>query len=245
MYTYIKEYKQIHSGQDIYILASGASMDYMSFSFFDGKITIGLNKMYNFYKCTYIIVKDIVTKKEFIQHYTAAKKAGSKFITTDIHNGATHLFITKRDYIVVPVGEWGGFVKPSLLDTDTFVNSHLTITTAIHVAYYLGAKNIILVGADCGLLDGKINIKNYYDNATLSKVNPDNSVLSDRLARTVSHTYNEFNITSLRDALKKKGCNLVSLNPFVNIGLEGHKYTKVAIPEEEMWAGATDKIILT
>lgn len=30
----------------------------------------------------------------------------------------------------------------------------------------------------------------------------------------------------LRDALKARGVNVYSLNPFINIGLEGHSYSK-------------------
>lgn len=245
MYRWLSEYKYIHEGQDVYILASGASMDYMPFSFFDGKITIGLNRMYNHHKCTYILYKDIVTKKGFVQHYNAAKKAGSMFITTNAHQMFSHVFKTKREYIVAPVGEWDGFVHPSLLDTETMINSHLTITTAIHIAYYMGAKNIILVGADCGLLDGKVNMTGYYTKDEYDRTMENGSNAMEWQKKAASHPYNEFNITSLRDALKKRNCNMLSLCPFVNIGLEGHKYTKHPIPAEEMWAGPTNKIVLS
>ena len=40
MYKYLRELKNIHKGQDIYIVGSGASLNHLDFSFIDNKITI-------------------------------------------------------------------------------------------------------------------------------------------------------------------------------------------------------------
>jgi len=242
--TDLLRYRYIHAGKDIYILGSGVSMDFMPLSFFSGKVTIGLNRMYNFMSCTYIFFKDIVTKEGFVAHHAKASAAGSILITPWQHEGFEIKF-PDYNYIVAPVGDWGGFVDLSLLDTDTIINSHLSITTAIHIAYYMGAKNIILCGIDCGMIDGRVNMRGYYDNEEQERVLDNGFTLLEWQQKATSHPYNEFNITSLRDALKIRGCNLLSLCPFVNIGLEGHEYSKHEIPEEDMWAGPTDKIILT
>jgi len=42
------------------------------------------------------------------------------------------------------------------------VVSYSTITTGIHLAAYMGAKNIILIGHDCGTIDGECNFKDYH-----------------------------------------------------------------------------------
>ena len=236
MFTPLNQYKDKHNGEDIYILLSGNSMSYMPRSFFDGKITIGLNLMYRYFRCSYLFAKDIRDKRTFLKYYNAATDGGSEFITSVEHEGFSHLFDTWREYIVAPLGDWNGFVDPSLIGTDTIVNSHLTITSAMHIAFYMGAKNIILCGADCGLLDGKNNVIDYHIDFKNIDIN--------HTLRTMSHPYNELNIKIMRKHLARRGCNVVSINPFVNIGLEGHVYSRVEIPNSELWAGSPDKIKL-
>ena len=45
------------------------------------------------------------------------------------------------------------------------------ITSGIHLAAYMGAKNIILVGHDCGSINGESNFNNYHTNETLKQKN--------------------------------------------------------------------------
>ena len=62
-----EDFKDIHKGQDIYILASGASFDYIDKTFFENKITIGINEIYKLYPPTYLIRKDPALLKESLQ----------------------------------------------------------------------------------------------------------------------------------------------------------------------------------
>ena len=55
----IKELKNIYKGKDIWVIAGGSSMDFIDSSFYENKITIGLNHVYKKYKCDYIIMKDL------------------------------------------------------------------------------------------------------------------------------------------------------------------------------------------
>jgi len=233
MYQFLKDFKGEHNDQDIYIIGSGNSMSFMPFSFFDNKITIGINTMYKHYNCDYIVLKDIRNPRAMVQHLQACEKSRSKLITVSQHEGKSHKFKTKHNYIIAPVGDWEGFVDLKLIDTDIMVNSHSTITTTIHCAYYMGAKNIILCGIDCGMLDGISNMNKYYT----KKVSETQNI-------PMSHPYHELNVKAMRDALKERNCNVVSLNPFINIGLEGHEFTKYPISKKDMWAGEINDINL-
>ena len=244
MYKPLIEYKNKHAGQDIYILASGASMDFMPLSFFDGKVTIGLNLIHRFLKCTYIFIKDIKSKRGFIQHYNGIIKSGATMITVSGHDGLNHDFTTHREYIIAPVDRWGGFIEPKMIGTDVMVNSHMSITTAIHIAYYMGAKNIVLCGADGGMIDGRVNMANYYSESEYRETSEHGNTCEQFQRTSVSHPYNELNITVMRDVLRARGCNLISLNPFINLGMEGHAYTREAIPEKDMWRGPVNEIKL-
>ena len=232
MYKYLKELKGFHQGQDIYVLGSGASMNYMPKSFFYGKITVGVNRAHKFFHCKYTVVKDFHTARGCVSWLNSMEKYNSVMIATEFANKYDHKFNTNRhEYYIAPVGKWSGVIDPSLIDTDKMVNSHSTITTAIHVAYYMGAANIILCGADCGLLDAATNISEYYNEE------------SSRSAQSMSHPYQLMNIQAMKILLGRRGCNVVSLNPFVNIGLEGHTFSLAPMPEDALWGGSPDEIL--
>tara|TARA_Y100000593_G_C4082470_1_gene224508 strand:+ start:35 stop:310 length:276 start_codon:yes stop_codon:yes gene_type:complete len=90
----------------------------------------------------------------------------------------------------------------------------------------MGAKNIILCGHDCGTIDGQVTIKDYYKN--ISPVQGSLRHYNHWLTKSIEgHTI----------ALKKKvkeiyGANVFSLNPFINMGLEGHAYSKDEPPTQ-------------
>ena len=43
---HLKQFKNIHVGKDIYVIASGKSVDYIDETFFNNKITIGMNQVF-------------------------------------------------------------------------------------------------------------------------------------------------------------------------------------------------------
>lgn len=229
MHHPLSEIKNKHKGEDIYVIGSGASMNFVDPHFFDNKLAIGINFAHRHYACEYSVIKDIVTRRGIAQHLAECKRDNSMMITTRSHMGGTHLFNTKYEYYVFPEDQWGGFVRAEFVGTDTIVNSHSTVTSAMHVAFYLGAVNIILCGVDCGLIDGKSNHDKYYPD-----VKPEGIEFQKK---SMSHPYHEWNIKTMRNALKKHGCNVYSLNPFINFGLEGHKYTRLETPDSDLWAG--------
>ena len=54
----IKKFKIIHKGEDIYIIASGKSLDFIDETFFDDKILIGVNQAYKKIWCDYLVRKE-------------------------------------------------------------------------------------------------------------------------------------------------------------------------------------------
>lgn len=88
---------------------------------------------------------------------------------------------------------------------DTLVVGPTSLHMTMHFAQYLGAKHIILAGADCGLLDGQSNFAGY---------EPGDNPL-DVWQRTLSQVANQ---------LRSEGVTVMSLNPFVNFALEGHTF---------------------
>ena len=105
----------------------------------------------------------------------------------------------------------------SVIGTDKIVVSFSTITSAIHLAAYMGAANVILVGHDCGTIDGKQNFAEYpepihaqgrkFYKSFLNKIEPQTQAIRQRIKEVY-------------------GCNIYSLNPWLNFGLEGHIYER-------------------
>ena len=105
---------------------------------------------------------------------------------------------------------------------DMLIVSFSTITTAIHLAAYMGAKNIILVGHDCGTINGECNFEGYHNNETYKVAHTKGKEGYVLWLKMI-----ENNTIQLKKLLiEKYGCNIYSLNPFINFNLEGNVYKK-------------------
>jgi hypothetical protein len=198
--------------KDAWIVCSGASMNFIKPSFFDGKLSIGCNEVYKqFPNLSYYHIKHHITEQfERILSYT------DNIITPRYDVGR----IGAEDYINKDYNCWyyehennDGIAKNPLLinpDIDIFPSGLSCVIGAIYSAYYFGAKSIIIAGMDCGLLDEKTNYE-YYPRAIVTE-----------------NTYEDYEpqILDLVKYIRNKGILIYSLNPFVNFGLEGHRYEK-------------------
>lgn len=218
----LTDYKNKHLGQDIYVLGSGKSIDFIDNSFFKDKIIIGINQVYKKTVCQYLVRKEY----DIIKEVLADKRTNNSIIFVPIYkkeqyktvlNGVKNLpnNILYFESCKYPI--WN--TKNALPDNDSLIVSPSTITSGIHLAAYMGAKNIIILGHDCGTLNGEVNFKNYHTSKTY------------KIAHTGKNKYQQWvlgienDTIKLKKLLKKKyKCNIYSLNPFINFGLEGNKY---------------------
>jgi len=118
-------------------------------------------------------------------------------------SGATLNFIDKeffKDKITVSVNEVGSVYLPTT-----------------------NAKNIILVAHDCGELDDKAWVNGYVYDTMLD----DEEYINNVKSRAVQF---EAQTIQLKQKLQEVyGCNIYSLNPFINYSLEGHKYRGTSV----------------
>ena len=173
MIKYVNGLKDKHKGQDIWIVASGASMNYVDPSFFENKITIGLNSVGVKYKLNYAILKDLVKNgaKEildsenppFNSEYVIASewdKGGcGDGKNSDINKNLIFKKYPNKFYFFKHIR--GGYGDTSVLNknTDKFFISTSTISTSVHIAAFMGAKNIMICGKD----EGRLNKDNKND----------------------------------------------------------------------------------
>lgn len=204
-----------YNGYDLYVLASGASAGYIAPSFFDNKITIGVNETWLRFPNV-----DFTVRKEN-KRAVPALESGIPLIISKYDCGVVGGYPNRFDGANYFTYEHFNNTPPDYapnldaIGTDKIVVSYSTITSALHVAAYMGASNILLVGHDCGLIDGKARMdglpgalggETFY-RQFLTEIEPHTLQVRERLERVY-------------------GCNIYSINPFLNFGLEGHKYER-------------------
>jgi len=214
----ISKFKDQYKGEDIYVLGSGASLDYIDSSFFDNKISIGTNQTYRKFNTTFILRKEHSLVKEALETtqskvIVARFNAGNspEFNLNQPSNNRLYYFNHRR---------MGGNMKVDLEAFNTpnqLVASYSTITSSIHFAYHLGAKNIILAGVDHGVLDDKHTFEGYYKSIQETPWGDWNQY-KNWLNQLEGDT------RAIKRKLNELGVNVYSLNPFINFKLEGHAY---------------------
>ena len=222
----LKQFKNCHKGEDIYILASGKSADFIDNSFFDNKLVIGINQAYKKINCKYLVRKEAELIKETLcnahestVHFISQGALGNKHLKLKTLKALQNLDTTN-----VVLYHHNHNVKSitTLPPDDMLVVSHSTITTGIHLAAYMGAKNILLVGHDCGTINGECNFSGYHTNKTYHIAWKNGKSDYKEWLPCIENT-----TIRLKYLLKEKyDCNVCSLNPFINFNLEGNIYQK-------------------
>ena len=221
----IKQFKNLHYGKDIYILCSGSSLDLVDHSFFEGKVTIGVNGVAMTRKVDYTICKEYTSPfMERMMFKNSSFVLASLYKYGNKEQGFVELnkncFRSPQAIYYDHHENQRGKPDLSIFDMpdNKLVVSWSTVTTAIHLAYWMGAKNIILVGHDCGKLNGKIHIDGYQernDGSVSAWSNKEQSYVN-WLSKIEAQT------ALLRDYLKKEyNINIYSINPYVSLALEG------------------------
>jgi len=215
----IKELKNTHQGDDVWIIAAGPSLNYINNSFFENKTTIGVNRVCNYFNCEYVIAKDGRGFKNIEDSLTGAN---TKIVLSEHESG--NLW-QQKNTLNMPHYIFKHPAKPGEapdLDcihkqNDKIVVSYSTITSAIHLAAYMGAKNIMICGHDCGTIDDAGTIEGYY-----SEIKPHQGTEAGYL-KWLSEIENHTAAVcqTLTDVY---GVNIHSINPFINFNLEGHRY---------------------
>lgn len=214
------DFKNKHKGEDIYVIGSGPSCNFIDPSFFDNKITVGTNQTYRRYNTTYIVRKEHKLLQETLDNYD-----GTVFVSMGDCGNLKSTLNTNKYTNLERVCMYAHFQNRLSVDLNAFDHlghlcvSHSTITTSIHLAYHLGAKNILLVGVDHGTLDGKQTFDNYYKN----------------LGETAWSNWDQYknwlkkidqDTLKVKSKINNLGVNIYSVNPFINFSLEGHKYER-------------------
>ena len=99
----IKELKNKHLKEDIWIILAGSSMDYVSQEFFDNKIVIGVNQVYKHYKCDYIVMKDCMEVPRYTRSINQLQEKNIPLIYSEYYKGDDEIEVETlkvRNYVM-------------------------------------------------------------------------------------------------------------------------------------------------
>lgn len=209
----LADLKDRHKGEDIWVLGSGATLNHVDPEFFRGKTVVGTNRiahelgiytdttyMHSHYHTEAVVMADrypasIVVAPEGDRGFAGSPREHRANLVHYPHH-PTHFNFTPR---------W----MP-----DGLVVGSTSLHGSMHLAAHMGAATIMLAGADCGLTDGK-------PNHDLHGVSGDLEIndMGEWLARWNRH------LILVKEALVDAyGVRVMSLNPWVNLHLEGHDF---------------------
>lgn len=206
-----KDFERKHNGETIYVVGSGATLDYVDRTFFDGKTVVAANhawreKAEHAYVCSnhwnveapgWLVVPEVEQVPPQDAHPIKPEGDHVLFVPT----------ITQRYADFDPQRDW-----PS---DGRFAVGPSSATITMDWAAYLGAAHIILVGFDCGFIDGKERKEGY--------VPPANA---DAIAAHSHHRLWGRQMEETAALFRSRGISVHSLNPWVTFGLEGHSWTQ-------------------
>ena len=210
----LEDFKDVHCCKTVYVFGSGATLNYLAPSFFDDKICVATN----FAGSVFGLRRYYVFSHYHADAVAEAALPQTVAVFTPLREHGTDSeflgFMPKIVTFPTTTGRPGTSFNPSGKDWPTLDNSLVigssSIHGAMHLAAYLGAKFIVLVGADCGTLGGAERVEGYVQG---------------------EHPWELYEL-HLRDMKQRLwdvyGCQVYSLNPFVNYSLEGTQYRGAA-----------------
>lgn len=202
-------FRDSRKGETAWVLASGASLNHVPRAFWQDQlivcvnyvgVTLGLREFYS------------VTHYHRDAAHIAECRPDLPVIAPRIDQGGPAAIPVPPDapnifYINTGTQMYSQFDCAEMWpkQPDTLVVGPTSLHMTMHFAQYLGARHIILAGADCGHLDGASNFTEYQpgDNPM--------GVWEETLPKVANQ-------------LRAEGVSVMSLNPFVNFGLEGHTF---------------------
>ena len=208
------DHQGVHEGETIFVFGSGATLNYLAPSFFDDKICVATN----FCGSVFGLRRYYVFSHYHADSVSEAQLDETIAVFTPLREHGTDAeflgFMPKIITFPTTTGRPGTSFNPSGKDWPTLDNSLVIgssgIHGAMHLAAYLGAKFIVLVGADCGTLGGAERVNGYVPGDT-------------PWALYEQH---------LRDMKQRLwdvyGCHVYSLNPFASLNLEGVQFRGIA-----------------
>jgi hypothetical protein len=207
------DFENAHAGETVWVLGSGKTLDFIPKDFFADKTVVATNRTF----------KNRVSRGYMVSNHWRENASGLLwYVTTEVErvpansksstkpHGERVLFVPtieqKYDQFV-PANDWP--------ERGRFVVGPTSLHLSLHWAVWIGAKHIVLVGADCGVIDGENNADDYYT--------------ADEAKNSRPHAHHklwERTLVQMAEKIRTLGVSVHSLNPWVTFNLEGHSWSQ-------------------
>jgi hypothetical protein len=156
------ELEGLHDDETLWVLGSGPSLNYIDGAFFDDKVTVSTN-----FSARALGIHPHYAFSHY-HHDAESLLADSSCVVTIEKDTVTqslwqdeqphHLVLTPTPYDRPPGSAWNPITSHKPGPGQVAYGSS-SLHGAMHLAAHLGASYIMLVGADCGQIDGEDRVK--------------------------------------------------------------------------------------
>jgi hypothetical protein len=207
------DFEGAHAGETVWVLGSGKTLEFVPSDFFHDKTVVATNKTFH---------GRVKQGFSVSNHWNEERVDSLWFVTTEVEQvpasdracekptGDRVLFVPSIDQkydAFSPGDDWP--------ERGRFVVGPTSLHLSLHWAVWLGAKHIVLVGADCGVIDGENNASGYYNETDAASSRPH-----------AHHKLWERTLVEMAQKIRTFGVSVHSLNPWVTFNLEGHTWTQ-------------------
>ncbi len=227
----IERFKNCYGHGTAFIIGSGYSLKWFRKLKFAGSFTIGVNRIAKWFPCDFVIVHHHDCIPEIQQNRNFQALFVSRYDCCVIRDDEPDH--SRENYFVydhLGQGYHKNDFRPLFPDFQAEHPNHIltggnTVINAIGLAYYMGAKNIILVGCDGGAINGKSNIPGYHPDTPAS------------INHQTGHSIRSLALNmEIRSKLWEYGVNLMTLSPFLDLNLEENRFQPFhRVPGEEYY----------
>lgn len=212
--------RNVHLGETVWVIGSGASLSFVDARFFDDKVIVATNLAAHGLGLS---ARKTYVHSHYHQNVEEQKQLHPDWVYVTCFGDRGFAGKPKKRidgihyYHHYPTGEYesGKGWHP-----DGLIVGPSSIHGSMHLAAHMGAANIILCGADCGLLDGKSNYDNYLDE--MGNRQSGDLITSDALLWL--GRWEKYLRMVKRDLTEYYDVRIYSLNPFLNLNLEDHSF---------------------
>jgi hypothetical protein len=216
-----KDFRDKHRNEDIYVLGSGPTLNHIPPRFWDNKTIVAVNhgalRMMN-RKPDYMVTKYHHHALEYLEEHPESTIVVTRYNTGN-HNEPGVISDPRLVVLEHPHNTCEKWSIDQWPPVGQFLATYSSITTAMHWAAHLGAANIVLAGHDCGWVDEEGRVPGY-------RVNEDGTDASDT-DNVFWRSFNSQSIMVKQGLQDRYGCTVTSVNPWINLNLEGHTWRGV------------------
>ena len=186
----LNDLRGAHAGEDVWLVGSDASVGHFADGFWDDRTVIGVNKVPLHLPARYCVTKLDWGVQWLLEH--AAAIPDTIVVTSKHQYGSLRQAAVPADVPanVVPFEHRENQVAQFNADVhvpdDTLLVSYSTAGSGMHLAAWMGARTVFMVGVSGGSFGGASHVSGYYPEGTsggpLEQMSRQTQSIADRLA---------------------------------------------------------------